>query len=160
MLMLLQSRGRMTATQLAIELEVSRRTVLRDIEALSGSGVPVYSIRGAQGGFALLDHFQRDLPIPKSVPRSFTRSRAHLLLSPTGRQMAMLLGRPGGLRVRRATSSTDTRPGWFQATVIVQSSAAAVSDLLALGTEVEVVGPPALRAALADAATGIAAMYA
>ncbi|MBV8931019.1 MAG: WYL domain-containing protein, partial [Kutzneria sp.] len=46
---------------LARELEVSTRTVLRDIEALSSAGVPVYAERGRNGGFALLPDFQTDL---------------------------------------------------------------------------------------------------
>jgi predicted DNA-binding transcriptional regulator YafY len=150
MLMLLQSRGRMTARQLADELEVSIRTVLRDIEALSGSGVPVYSTRGAQGGFTLLDHFRRDLPVPDASPRS----RAHVRLSPQGRQLAMLLGRPPGLRVRRTTPD-----GWFEASVVIESAAAATADLLSLGVEVEVMRPTALRAAVAEAARGVAAIY-
>lgn len=60
-LMLLRSRGRMTAADLATELEVSERTVLRDIEALSLSGVPVYSERGRHGGFALVPGYRTDL---------------------------------------------------------------------------------------------------
>jgi predicted DNA-binding transcriptional regulator YafY len=61
LLLLLRSRGRMTATTLAAELEVSTRTVLRDIEALSTSGIPVYAERGRAGGFALLPGFSTDL---------------------------------------------------------------------------------------------------
>ncbi|MGC5255793.1 helix-turn-helix transcriptional regulator [Gordonia sp. DT218] len=60
-LMLLRSKGRMTASELAVELEVSERTILRDIEALSLSGVPVYSERGRNGGFALVSGYRTDL---------------------------------------------------------------------------------------------------
>jgi predicted DNA-binding transcriptional regulator YafY len=52
-LLLLQNRGRMTASELAGELGVSRRTVLRDIDALGEAGLPVLVHRGARGGFEL-----------------------------------------------------------------------------------------------------------
>ena len=65
LLSLLQARGRMTAAQLARELEVCERTVLRDIEALSSAGFPVYASRGCQGGFELLRGFSGELPAAK-----------------------------------------------------------------------------------------------
>ncbi|MGD7706590.1 helix-turn-helix transcriptional regulator [Microlunatus sp. Y2014] len=61
LVLLLRQRGRLTAEVLAAELEVSTRTVLRDIEALSTAGVPVYAERGRHGGYALLPGFRTEL---------------------------------------------------------------------------------------------------
>lgn len=60
-MLLLQARGRMTAQDLAARLEVSERTVYRDISALGMAGIPVYAERGPGGGCGLLDGFRTSL---------------------------------------------------------------------------------------------------
>src|SRR5512145_2588798 len=61
LIMRLQTRGKVTAQTMAAELGVSRRTILRDVEALSASGVPVYAEGGHGGGIALDENYRTTL---------------------------------------------------------------------------------------------------
>ncbi|MFI0901550.1 helix-turn-helix transcriptional regulator [Streptomyces sp. NPDC020983] len=61
LVLLLQNRGRLTAGELAAELDVSVRTVYRDIESLSGAGIPVYGDAGHHGGYELLGGYRTRL---------------------------------------------------------------------------------------------------
>jgi predicted DNA-binding transcriptional regulator YafY len=62
MLLLLQAHGRLTGRELARRLEVSERTVHRDMESLSASGVPIFAMRGAQGGWQLDGNWRTQVP--------------------------------------------------------------------------------------------------
>lgn len=61
LLLLLQTRGRVTAQSLSKRLEVSERTIYRDLVALSMAGVPVYAERGPGGGWSLLEDYRTNL---------------------------------------------------------------------------------------------------
>jgi predicted DNA-binding transcriptional regulator YafY len=61
LLMLLQTRGTQTARSLAAELQVTERTIYRDVTALSAAGIPVYTERGPGGGIALVEDYRTNL---------------------------------------------------------------------------------------------------
>lgn len=85
---LLRRHGRISSTELARRLEVTRRTVLRDMEALSAAGIPVYAERGRGGGYALVPGFEPDV-------EQLTSEEARALFLGGGRGTADALGLGG-----------------------------------------------------------------
>ncbi|GHO56831.1 helix-turn-helix transcriptional regulator [Ktedonobacter robiniae] len=76
-LLLLQARGRMTAQELAERLEVSVRTMYRDLQALSQAGIPIYADAGTGGGYALVEQYQTRLTgFTKSEVRALAPSQS------------------------------------------------------------------------------------
>jgi predicted DNA-binding transcriptional regulator YafY len=165
-LLLLQTRGRLTAGELARRLEVSPRTVLRDMDALSTAGVPVYAQRGAGGGWSLLDKYRTDLTgLTEREAQGLFAAAPACVLHDIG------LGRPAeiaflkllaALPERQHPGATHTRQrlyvdgaGWGQDT-----GAPPCLHVLQFGGEMQVVAPPGLRQKIARLARAAAARYA
>lgn len=161
LMLILARRGRVTAADLADELEVSTRTVLRDIEELSGAGVPIYATRGPGGGFQLLEGYTPELPDPPlrhtTERRPGRPMRASVRISPEGRRLAAVLERLQPLRVRRAIPADER--GWLEATFRIDSFEAAVIDVLSLGPHIEVLDPARFRTEVADRVRRAALLY-
>jgi predicted DNA-binding transcriptional regulator YafY len=120
---MLQTRGRMTAAELAEHFEVSVRTIYRDMDQLSAAGVPVYGDRGRAGGFALRDGFRTRLTgmTPSEAETLFLAGLpgpaaelglAELLATA---RLKLLASLPAGLEADRITSRFHLdAAGWFR----------------------------------------------
>jgi len=90
LLLLLQTRGRMTAQELARRLEVSERTIYRDVSALGMAGVPVYAERGPGGGCSLAHGYRTNLTgLTLDEARTLFMSGAPALLKDLGMSKAL-----------------------------------------------------------------------
>lgn len=160
-LLILQSEGRVTAGELARRLEVSERTVLRDLTELGATGVPVYAVRGPGGGFALLDTYAREAPaVPTGLPSERGRiRRVRVRVSPGALQRARLAGRPEGWRPRPAPEPSEEHPDWIEGSFRFLSYDDALAELVALAPEVEVLLPVEVREAMAELGRRITALH-
>ncbi|HXC97480.1 MAG TPA: YafY family protein [Edaphobacter sp.] len=111
-LMLLQAKGRVTSRELSDRLEVSQRTVHRDMEALSAANVPISALRGAQGGWQLEQGWRTQVPgLDEAELRALLMTQPRALSDPAmraaserafGKLMAAL---PGRMREQAAAMS-------------------------------------------------------
>ena len=161
LMLLLERHGRLTGARIAAELEVSERTVLRDVEELSAAGVPVYATRGPGGGYELLERASTTLAAPHTWRPMERRAgrvrRASVRVTPEGRRLAAILGRLQPLRVRRAIPPDGE--GRLHATFRIESVEGAIVDVLSLGPHVELLEPADLRAEVAARLEAAAARY-
>ncbi len=137
----LQSRGRMTAADLAGRLETSERTVRRDLESLALAGIPVHALRGRGGGWELVEGYRTDLT-------GLSTAEAEALFAVAGAQ-AVAAGLGLGPRVRSALIkllAALPAPARQRAEAATQRI---LVDPMRWGQEVE--GQPALLAALRQA---------
>ncbi len=161
LLLILQRRGRVTSAELARQLEVSERTVLRDIDELSGAGIPVYATRGPGGGFQLLEGYRVDLAPPASASAvdcgSGRARRARVRITPEGRRLAAVLSVLQPLRVTRAIN--PDREGRIEATFRIRAAESTLVEILSLGPHVDVLEPVELRKAIAERVRETALLY-
>jgi predicted DNA-binding transcriptional regulator YafY len=161
LLLVLQSGGRFTARDLAERLEVSERTVLRDIDTLSAAGVPVSRVRGPGGGFEMHDSFDEAVPPlrPGLASGRGRLRRVRVRIAPVALQLALVHGRPEGWRPRPLAELPPDRRDWLEGSFRFDSHDAAIRELMALGPDVEVLLPLELRRAMAAGGRRIARLH-
>ena len=123
-LLLLQAKGRVTERELSERLEVSQRTIHRDLEALSASGVPVSALRGAQGGWELEKGWRTQVPgLDESELRALLMAQPRVVGHPrlvAAAQSALnklMAALPGPMREQAATMRERLHvdpTGWWQ----------------------------------------------
>jgi predicted DNA-binding transcriptional regulator YafY len=138
-LLLLQAHGKQTGRELATRLDVSERTIHRDMEALSAAGVPVFALRGIRGGWQLDDQWRTQVPgLDETELRAFLMAQPRIvgdkyLAAAAERALDKLLAAlPAALRRRAARMRqrlyVDTT-GWYGRTESL-SALPAVQDAL------------------------------
>jgi predicted DNA-binding transcriptional regulator YafY len=139
MLLLLQNRGRMTSAELAAELEVSRRTILRDIEALGASGLPVVVHHGRGGGFELGFNYRTRLT---GLAADEAEALGVILAQPAPVLAAVGLEEAGA---RARTKLLESLPDPVRATAMRARARFATEEVAQLGDDARV---PALAEAI------------
>ena len=122
-LLLLQAHGKQTGRELAARLDVSERTIHRDMEALSSAGVPVFALRGVRGGWQLDEQWRTEVPgLEEAELRAFLMAQPRvvgdkLLAEAAERALDKLLAAlPRTLRQRAATMRQRLHvdaTGWY-----------------------------------------------
>ncbi len=114
LLLLLQARGRLSAEELATRLEVSRRTVYRDVDALGSAGVPVRAEPGPNGGIELMEGWRTDLTglTEPELEALFTSAAGPTFERAMGKLAAALPGEPGRRAGRMRERLLVDSVGW------------------------------------------------
>ena len=105
-MLLLQNRGRMSSLELAKELEVTRRTILRDVDAMTEAGLPIVVLQGNQGGIELGFNYRTRLT---GLSTDEARALAVILSKPTPELDAIDLETAGGSARRKLVESLPDR---------------------------------------------------